>query len=96
MNIIKSLFITVALLATTFTVSAEIKTATLTIEGMTCASCPYQVKKALTDVKGVKEATATLETREASVTYDDTQTNVIALTEATGNAGFPSTLKVIN
>jgi len=34
-----------------------------------------------------------LDTKEAEVTFDNAVTNIAALTEATTNAGFPSTLK---
>ena len=96
MNTIKPLFISVLLLFVTTIVNAGEKTATLKVEGMTCASCPYQVKKALTRVEGVKEARVAIKTREASIVYDDTKTTIATLTEATGNAGFPSTLIDVN
>ena len=64
MNVIKPLFISVLFLFVTTTVNAEEKTATLKVEGMTCASCPYQVKKALTRVEGVKEASVAIKTRD--------------------------------
>lgn len=96
MKTTKRLLIASALLIATNIVSAEEKIATLKVEGMTCASCPYQVEKALSKVDGVTAATVAAKTREASVTYDDTKTNVLALTEATDNAGFPSALKITN
>ncbi|NND00335.1 MAG: mercury resistance system periplasmic binding protein MerP [Gammaproteobacteria bacterium] len=96
MKTIKLILIASALFFTAGVVSAGEKVAILAVEGMTCASCPYQVEKALTKVAGVKKATVAIETHEASVTYDDTQTNVVALTEATGNAGFPSSAKASN
>ena len=96
MNTIKQLFVAMFLLAITLTVSAEEKTATLKVEGMTCASCLYQVEKALANVEGVTQADVNAKTNEASVTYDDAQTNIAALTEAKGNAGFPSALKITN
>ncbi|MCZ6796407.1 MAG: mercuric transport protein periplasmic component, partial [Gammaproteobacteria bacterium] len=34
-----------------------------------------------------------MEAREAVVTFDDSVTNISALTKATANAGFPSRLK---
>lgn len=71
---------------------AEQQTVKLKVDGMTCDSCPYQVKSALKRVEGVISASASLETREAEVTFDDTLTNVSALTAATTNAGFPSKL----
>jgi mercuric ion binding protein len=66
------------------------QTVTLTVTGMTCASCPYQVRSALKRVDGVKAATANLERHNAVVTFDDAVTDIAALTKATTDAGFPS------
>ena len=71
---------------------ADKKVVTLKVEGMTCSSCPYQVKTALKKVEGVDSATVSLETRLATVSFDDALTNEASLVEATENAGFPSTL----
>lgn len=85
----------VALLALTVALSAPAwaatKTVTLSVPGMTCATCPITVKKALQKVDGVIDAKVTWEPKEAMVTFDDAKTNVRALTEATRNAGYPST-----
>ena len=72
---------------------AATKTVTLSVPGMTCATCPITVKKALSKVEGVVEAKVTWEPKEAVVTYDDTKTTPAALTKATENAGYPSTVK---
>jgi mercuric ion binding protein len=72
---------------------ASTQTVTLSVPGMTCAACPITVKKALTKVEGVSEVDVTFEKLEAVVTFDDTRTNVQALTEATTNAGYPSSVK---
>jgi mercuric ion binding protein len=72
---------------------AATKTVTLTVPGMTCATCPITVKTALKRVKGVEKVEASLERKEAVVTFDDTKTNVQALTKATTDAGYPSTVK---
>ena len=45
----------------------------------------------MTKVAGVRIADVILRKREVVVTYDDAQTNVPALAEATKNAGYPST-----
>jgi mercuric ion binding protein len=71
---------------------AATKTVTLAVPGMTCAACPITVKKALTKVDGVIKAKASLEKREATVTFDDTKTNAQALIQATTDAGYPSQL----
>lgn len=60
---------------------------------MTCAACPITVKKALTKVEGVTKAEVSYENREAIVTFDDAKTNVQALTKATEDAGYPSSVK---
>lgn len=69
------------------------KTVTLEVPGMTCAACPITVKTALTRVEGVAKAEVSFEKKEAVVTFDDAKTKVETLTEATKNAGFPSTVK---
>lgn len=70
-----------------------VKTVTLSVPGMTCASCPITVKTALGKVKGVKTTEVSFEKKEAVVTFDEAKTKVEALTEATKNAGYPSTVK---
>lgn len=83
-----------ALTRTTDTsVLAATKTVTLSVPGMTCASCPITVKTALTRVKGVGKVEASLENKEAIVTFDEAKTKVEALLDATKNAGYPSTVK---
>ena len=82
-----------ALIAMPMTLLAAEQTVILKVDGMTCQSCPYQVKSALKRVEGVVTASASLETRKAEVTFDDTITNIAVLTQATTNAGFPSALK---
>ena len=67
------------------------RTVKLAVPGMTCATCPITVKKALQKVDGVIDAKVTWEPKEAMVTFDDAKTYVRALTEATRNAGYPST-----
>jgi mercuric ion binding protein len=71
---------------------AATKTVTLSVPGMTCAACPITVKKALSKVAGVQKIEVSLERREAVVTFDDAKTNADALTKATTNAGYPSSV----
>lgn len=71
---------------------AATKTVTLSVPGMNCAACPITVKKALGKVPGVAKTDVNLDKREATVTFDDGRTNVEALTRATQDAGYPSTL----
>lgn len=87
------LFASLVLAAVVTPVWAATQTVTLSVPGMTCAACPITVKKALTKVEGVSKVDVTFEQREAIVTFDDARTNVQALTKATGNAGYPASLK---
>jgi mercuric ion binding protein len=73
-------------------VMAATRTVTLSVPGMNCASCPITVKKALGKVSGVSKTEVSLDKREAAVTFDDARTNVEALTRATQDAGYPSTV----
>ncbi len=84
--------IALALACCSAPVLAAAKTATLSVPGMTCASCPITVKKALNKVEGVEKIEVSLEKKEAVVTFDDAKTNARALMEATKNAGYPSSL----
>lgn len=69
------------------------KTVTLSVPGMTCAACPITVRKALSKVPGVEKTEVSFEKKEAVVTFEDTKTNIEALTKATRDAGYPSTVK---
>jgi mercuric ion binding protein len=80
----------IALLALSTASWAASKAVTLSVPGMDCATCPITVKKALGKVPGVSTIEVNLEKREAAVTFDDTKTNVAALTRATEEAGYPS------
>ncbi|WP_171019862.1 mercury resistance system periplasmic binding protein MerP [Hydrogenophaga sp. 2FB] len=84
------------LIAVGFVLSAPVWTAqqiaTLSVPGMSCATCPITVKKALTKLGGVVDVKSNLGRRETTVVYDDTQVSLEALTRATKDAGFPSTV----
>ena len=72
---------------------ADSKTVTLSVPGMYCDMCPVTVKKAIQKVAGVEKVSASYETKEAVVTFDDSKANVDKLREATAKAGYPSTVK---
>ena len=90
MRYINALVLFAAVLWLASPVLAGEQTATLKVENMTCASCPYQVKRSLTGIEGVKSVEVKLATKLAVVTFDDARTNIAALTAATETAGFPS------
>ncbi len=73
--------------------AAEVKTVTLDVQNMTCQFCPITVRKALEKVDGVISAKADLDTKSATIVFHPDKTNIGALTKATTDAGYPSTLK---
>ncbi len=81
----------IALLLTAATLPP--RTVTLVVPGMTCATCPITVKRALAKVAGVTKIEVSFERREAVVTFDDARASVPALINATTRAGYPSTEK---
>jgi len=83
-------FIVGASLALSTSAAAAERTVTLAVDHMTCASCTYMVENSLEEVAGVIEANASLEDDRAVVRFDDSQTDVEALTHATTDAGYPS------
>ena len=72
--------------------SAANRTVVLTIPTMDCATCPITIRIALLRVAGVSRAKVSYDRREARVTYDDSKTDVAALTKATKDVGYPSFL----
>lgn len=88
-----SCFIAAALLMLANAVFAVPQTVTLDVPGMTCELCPITIKKALQKVSGVSKVDVSFEKKEAVVTFDDSKAKVEALTKATANAGYPSTVK---
>lgn len=88
----KNLLAALALTVLAAPVWAASRTVTLSVPAMDCPVCPITVKKALTRVPGVSRAEVNFDKRLATVTFDDARTSVEALTRATKNAGYPSTL----
>ncbi len=89
----QNILLTAALGLASSAALAGMKTVTLDVPGMTCETCPITVKKAISRVPGVSKVSASFERKEAVVTYDDSKTTAEALTKATANAGYPSSVK---
>ena len=82
-----------AFVALPFTVFAgTLETVTLDVQNMSCAVCPITVKKALDKVPGVTSAKVDFDKKTASVTFDPDKANPAALTKATSDTGYPSTV----
>ena len=79
--------------AYTGTAFAESQTVTLSVPGMDCAACPITIKKALGKVEGVAKVEVSFEKKQAIVTFDNAKTSLVKLTQATANAGYPSSEK---
>lgn len=73
--------------------AAESRTVTLEVTKMDCAACPITVRKALEKVPGVRSAKVDFQTGRAVVVFDPAKTTPEALTRATTDAGFPSTVR---
>ena len=92
--IITALFISTLLISSvTF---AEEQTATLSVPGMTCASCPYIVKSTISVVNGVKKVTATFKDRTATVIFDDDVASIETIQQATADVGYPSSVLILS
>ena len=74
---------------------AEEQIVTLSVD-MWCASCPYIIKRSLERVKGVIDVAVSYREQTATVTFDDGETDVAALTAATAGVGFPATVLTTN
>lgn len=66
------------------------RTVRLAVDGMWCAGCSYIVKTTLASVAGVSAVDVSMAEKAAVVTFDDAETTVAALTQATAEVGFPS------
>ena len=68
------------------------RTVTLSLPTMDCPVCPITVKAALGKVAGVSRAEVDFAKRQAVVAFNDAKTSAEALTRATKEAGYPSTV----
>ena len=89
----KRLIVLVALAAVAAPVWAATRTVTLSIPTMHCALCPVTVKESLAKIPGVSKIAVSLAKKDAIVTFNDRKTTVAALTKATRDAGYPSTVE---
>jgi P-type Cu+ transporter len=64
----------------------------INVDGMTCAACQASVQKALISLPGVREASVSLMTNQATVLFDPTKLHVPQLVERIEGAGFDASL----
>jgi periplasmic mercuric ion binding protein len=72
--------------------AGNLETVALDVKNMSCAVCPITVKKALEKVPGVTRADVDFNKKTARVTFDPDKTSPTALSKATSDAGYPSTI----
>jgi len=83
-----------AVVALPFAVFAgPLQTVTLDVQNMTCAICPITGKKGLERMPDVMDAKVNFDKKTASVSFDPDKANLAALTEATCDAGYPSSVQ---
>ena len=69
------------------------RSVTLDVRNMSCPVCPITVKKALERVSGVRKVTVDFERKTATVEFDDAVATTAGLTDATRDAGYPSSVR---
>lgn len=72
--------------------AAPAETVRLDVQNMTCPVCPITVKRALEQLPGVSTVKVDFAEKMAIITYDPDKADPEALSKATTNAGYPSTL----
>ena len=92
----KRLALLFAAVVTTSAWAAGNRTATLSVDNMDCAVCPITVRKALEKVPGVESAKVDFKSKLAVVAFDASKTTPEALTKATADAGFPSSVQQLH
>ena len=60
----------------------------LKIEGMYCTVCLNRLEKVLNNTDGIEKAEVNFEQKEATITYNESQTNIDKIKEAIQDAGF--------
>ena len=72
------------------------QTVSVSVEGMSCASCVGRVDLAFQAVPGVVDVNVNLASETAKVTYLQGVTDVAALMRAASDAGYPATIAEAN
>ena len=61
------------------------------IDGMTCGGCIASVYSATADIEGLDDISIELIDNQATVTFDDSKTDIEAIVSAIEDAGFDAT-----
>jgi len=79
--------ISILLIGVSFVLAAQ-KTAIITIKGMTCPLCTSAIKHSLKHTKGVIKAKVILNTKTATVVFDENKTDTSKLLNAIKAVGY--------
>lgn len=60
----------------------------LNVEGMSCDHCVQTIQKAVKGLSGIRKVVVTLDKKEVHVDFDESKTDVEAISEKITNAGF--------
>jgi mercuric ion binding protein len=93
-HLIMTVGLAVALLGVSPALAARV--VTLSVPGMTCPACPVTVRTSLERVPGVHVVSTNLDDKTVKVEITDSHVTNRQLTEATTNAGYPSTVVKVN
>jgi Cu+-exporting ATPase len=69
-----------------------VSTVTLTVEGMTCASCSVAVRTALKKLDGVRDARVSVEKKRAVVDYEPAKVTPERMIEAVNKLGYKASV----
>lgn len=64
----------------------------LKVEGMTCGSCEFHVRRALKKVQGVKEVKVSVKGGKSDIVYDTSMAKTQDLIDAVNKAGYKASL----
>lgn len=68
--------------------AAAVSTVTLSVEGMTCASCSVAVRTALKRLDGVRDARVSVEEKRAVVDYEPSKVTPQQMVDAVNRLGY--------
>ncbi len=74
----------------------HIKTLTLPLEGMTCASCVARVEKVLKKTEGVGDVNVNFATEKVTLSFDEDKADLSTLAAAVEDAGYKLVTKNLN
>ena len=68
--------------------STNLKKESYLVEGMTCSGCERAIQKAISNMQGVKDAKADLNSSTVSVEYDPSRVSIEQIRSAVNKIGY--------